>query len=94
MAHQVYCCIKKNTNKKNTHWKLSDAICTLLTEWMDKGYVDIQNYHKDFHLAITAQNKIGWRNFFARKLSQQWLKLNDLFSNNKCKHSQIYVWHG
>ena len=33
----------------------------LLTEWMDKGYVDIRNYHEDFHLAITAQNKIGWK---------------------------------
>ena len=67
-------------------------LCTLLTEWMDKGYVDIQNYHEDFHLAIMAQNKIGWRNFFAGKISQQWLKLHDLFSNNKCKHSQSYVW--
>ena len=47
---------------------------------------------KIFHLAITAQNKIGWRNFFAGKISQQWLNLHDLFSNNKCKHSQSYVW--
>ena len=63
-----------------------------LTEWMDEGYMDIQNYHKDFHLTITAQNKIGWKNFFARKLTQQWLNLHDLFSNNKCKHSKSYVW--
>ena len=67
-------------------------ICTALTEWMDKGYVDIRNYHEDFHLAITAQNKIGWRNFFAGKISQHWLNLHDSFSNNKSKHSQSYVW--
>ena len=30
--------------------------------------------------------------FFAGKLSQQWLNLYDLFLNNKCKHSQSYVW--
>ena len=57
--------------KSNTLWKLSDTICSTLTEWMNEGYVvDIKNFHKDFHLVITAQNKIGWRNFFAGKHSQ------------------------
>ena len=84
--------LRKTLIKKKTHWQLSDMICTSLTEWMDEGYVDIRNYHEDFHLAITAQNKIGWRNFFAGKISQQWLNLHDLLSNNKSKHSQSYVW--
>ena len=51
--------LRRTLIKKNTHWQLSDVICTSLTEWMDEGYVDIRNYHEDFHLAITAQNKIG-----------------------------------
>ena len=84
--------LRRTLIKKNTQWQLSDVICTSLTEWMDKRYVDIRNYHKDFHLAITAQNKIGWRNFFAGKLLQQWLHLHDQLSKNKSKHSQSYVW--
>ena len=56
--------LRRTLIKSNTHWKLSDTICSALIEWMDKGYVDIKNFHKDFHLAITTQNKIGWTNFF------------------------------
>ena len=60
---------------------------------MDEGYIDLENFHKDFHLAITAQNKIRRKNIFVRKrLQQQWLILHDQFSNNTSKHSQSYVW--
>ena len=40
--------LRRTLIKLKTHWKLSDKLCSVLTEWMDKGYIDIKTFRKIF----------------------------------------------
>ena len=66
MATQIYF---------KTDESLINAIASILTDFMDNGCVNPNNYDHRFHAAIYSQYAIGFDQWFLGKISQHWLNL-------------------
>ncbi|OEU08199.1 hypothetical protein FRACYDRAFT_249987 [Fragilariopsis cylindrus CCMP1102] len=61
--------------------------------WLETGQVDISKYPLKYATAILSQESIGWRHFFAGKLSQEWTKHHDNSTYRTIgKKRDGYVW--
>jgi hypothetical protein len=62
---QYICALRKRLETKETEF----------AEWLETGEVNVSNYPIKYANAILSQERIGWRHFFAGKISKEWLKL-------------------
>ena len=53
---------------------LTDHLCSVITEWLDTGVVQVQRYPKPIRATLLSQTDIGWYNMFRGRLSNQWLQ--------------------
>jgi hypothetical protein len=61
--------------------------------WLEYGEVNVSNFPKGFLNAIISQEGIGWRHFFAGKISQEWLQLQEDSTNKTIGLKRdCYVW--
>ena len=68
---------------------LSDTIATALTESMDKGTVNCNNYPVSHCAALFEQQRIGRHHIFAGHLSQQW----EILQGNTAKNDKSLPKH-
>ncbi|OEU19512.1 hypothetical protein FRACYDRAFT_235569 [Fragilariopsis cylindrus CCMP1102] len=68
--------------------------CATLCIWLEYGEVNVSNFPKGFPNAIISQEGIGWRHyFFAGKISQEWLQLQEDSTNKTIGLKRdCYVW--
>jgi hypothetical protein len=60
---------------------------------LETGDVNVSNYPIKYANASLSQEQIGWRHFFAGKISQEWLKLQaDSTNKTVGKKRDCYVW--
>jgi hypothetical protein len=60
---------------------------------LETGEVNVSNYPIKYANAILSQERIGWRHFFAGKITQEWLKLqSDSTKKTVGKKRDCYVW--
>jgi len=60
-----------------TEFALGETLSTAVAEWLETGQVDVSKYPIKYANAILSQDRIGWRHFFAGKITQEWTKLHD-----------------
>lgn len=84
--------LRKKLKEIKTDESLIDAIATILTEYLDSGYVTREKYRQRFHKAIDSQKKIGFEHFFLGKISQQWLDLHLPHLPSDPSLSEQYTW--
>jgi hypothetical protein len=91
---QTYMCtLRKRLDKMETEFALGKTLSTAVAEWLETGQVDVSKYPIKYANAILSQDRIGWRHFFAGKITQEWTKLHD--NNRKItdgKKRDGYVW--
>jgi len=76
-----------------TEFSLKEAFSSSIAEWLEKGEVDVSNYPIKYANAILSQERIGWRHFFAGKITQEWLQLQKDSTNTTVgKKRECYVW--
>jgi hypothetical protein len=87
------CALRKRMDKMGTEFSISETLSTAIAEWLETGEVDVSNYPIKYANAILSQKRIGWRHFFAGKISQEWTKLHDHSTHtNDGKKRDGYVW--
>jgi hypothetical protein len=60
---------------------------------LDTGKVNVSNYPIKYANTILSQERMGWRHFFAGKISQEWLTLQAGSTNKTVrKKRDCYVW--
>jgi hypothetical protein len=64
-------------DKMETEFSISETLSTAIAEWLETGEVDVSKYPIKYANAILSQERIGWRHFFAGKISQEGTKLHD-----------------
>ena len=85
--------LRKRLNKLETSFSLRETISSAVAEWLETGQVDISKYPLKYATAILSQESIGWRHFFAGKLSQEWTKHHDNSTYRTIgKKRDGYVW--
>jgi hypothetical protein len=85
--------IRKKLNSLETEYAITEALCSAIAAWMEFGEVDISKFPIRFANAILSQERIGWRHFFAGKISQEWLQLQENSTNKTIgKKRDCYVW--
>jgi hypothetical protein len=81
--------IRTKLNKIETEFSITEALCSAIAAWLEHGEVDISKFPIRFANAIISQESIGWRHFFAGKISQEWLLLQEN-STNKRRETVTY----
>ena len=85
--------IRKKLNSLETEYAITEALCSAIAAWLEFGEVDISKFPIRFANAILSQERIGWRHFFAGKISQEWLQLQENSTNKTIgKKRDCYVW--
>jgi hypothetical protein len=75
METTIYiCAFRKRLDTIETEFALEETLSTSIAEWLETGEVNVSNYPLKYANAILSQEHIGWRHFFAGKISQEWLK--------------------
>ena len=64
--------------KKQTRHALIDHVCSVTTEWLDTGAVQVDKYPEPIQPTLYSQAKIGWYNMFRGRLSNKWLQQYEL----------------
>ena len=64
--------------KKQTRHALIDHVCSVATEWLDTGAVQVDKYPEPIQPTLYSQAKIGWYNMFQGRLSNKWLQQYEL----------------
>jgi hypothetical protein len=90
---QYICAIRTRLDTMETEFSLKEALSSSIAEWLETGEVDVTNYPAKYAKAIMSQERIGWRHFFAGKITQEWLKLQKHSTNATIgKKRDCYVW--
>jgi hypothetical protein len=90
---QYICALRKRLDTSETEFALKETLSTAIAEWLESGVVNVGYYPIKYANAIMSQERIGWRHFFAGKLSQEWLKLQAGSTNLTVgKKRDCYVW--
>ena len=90
---QFMCSLRKRLEYLETEFSIGETLCTSISEWLETGVVDVNNYPTRFHAAINTQTMIGWRHFFAGRLSQDWLHLQETARpRTEERQNDSYVW--
>jgi hypothetical protein len=90
---QYICALRKSLDTIETEFALKETLSTAIAEWLESGEVHVSNYPIKYANAIMSQERIGWRHFFAGKISQEWLKLQAGSTNKTVgKKRDCYVW--
>ena len=85
--------IRTKLNNMETEFSITEALCSAIAAWLEHGEVDISKFPIRFANAIISQERIGWRHFFAGKISQEWLLLQEHSTNKTIgKKRDCYVW--
>ena len=85
--------IRKKLDTLETEFEIKEALSTAIAEWLERGEVDISKHPIRFANAILSQDRIGWRHFFAGRISQEWLQLQkDSTYKTVGKKRDCYVW--
>jgi hypothetical protein len=58
-----------------TEFAMKETMGTAIAEWLETGEINVSNNPIKYVNAILSQERIGWRHFFAGKITQEWLKL-------------------
>jgi hypothetical protein len=74
---QYICALRKRLETIETEFELKETMSTAIAEWLETGEVNVSNYPIKYANAILSQERIGWRHFFAGKITQVWLKLQN-----------------
>jgi len=76
-----------------TEFSITETLCSAIAEWLEFNQVDTQKYPQRFHKAIKTQETIGWRHFFAGKISTEWLQLQEESITTTKGAKQVgYIW--
>ena len=67
--------LRQTIKKNNTDHSLSETLLTAIASWMDTGLVVVRKFPHKYRRAINTQFKIGWRQLFMGKISQEWIQL-------------------
>jgi hypothetical protein len=90
---QFMCALRKRLEYLETEFSIGETLCTSISEWLETGTVDVDKYPARFHDAITTQTTIGWRHFFAGRLSQGWLQLQETARpRTEERQNDSYIW--
>jgi formate dehydrogenase assembly factor FdhD len=57
---QFMCALRKRLEYLETGFSIEETLCTSISEWLETGTVDVNNYPAGFHAAINTQTTIGW----------------------------------
>jgi hypothetical protein len=90
---QYICDLRKRLKTIETESALEETLSTAIAEWLETGEVNVSNYPIKYVNAILSKEQIGWRHFFAGKITQEWLKLQaDSTNKTVGKKRDCYVW--
>jgi hypothetical protein len=93
LRQQCICALRKRLETIETELALKETLSTAIAEWLETGEVNVSNYPIKYADAILSQEQIGWRNFFAGKITQEWLKLHADSTNKTVREKwDCYVW--
>jgi hypothetical protein len=85
--------LRKRMDKMETEFAINETLSTAIAEWLETGEVDVSKYPIKYANAILSQERIGWRHFFAGKISQEWTNLYDNSTHiTERKKRDGYVW--
>jgi hypothetical protein len=90
---QYISALQKRLDTIETEFALKETLSAAIAEWLETGEVNVSNYPIKYANAILSQERIGWRHFFAGKITQEWLKLQADSTNKTIgKKRDCYVW--
>jgi hypothetical protein len=90
---QYICALRKRLDSIETEFALKETLSTAIAERLETGEVNVSNYPIIYANEILSQERIGWRHFFAGKITQEWLKLQADSTNKTIgKKRDCYVW--
>ena len=71
-------------------------MCSVATEWLDTGAVQVDKYPPPIQPTLYSQAKIGWYNMFRGRLSNKWLQryesTKSLSSTEGTRPCESFVW--
>jgi hypothetical protein len=85
--------LRRRLKYLETEFAITKTLCTAIAEWFETEMVKIDSYPVRFHAALKSQEMIGWRHLFARRISQEWLLLQETstnITNTRKRHSSVW----
>ena len=64
--------LRARMRRFGTKLQLQDTFCSVMTEWLDNGSVEIEKYPKHHRIALKSQESIGWRRMLTGHISSEW----------------------
>jgi hypothetical protein len=93
METTIICALRNRLETIETELALKETLSTAIAEWLETGEVHVSNYPVKYANAILSREQIGWRNFIAGKITQEWLKLQAGSTKKTVgKKRDCYVW--